>query len=100
MTVHPRSIAAIVDEAQQLPVEDQLQFLRQACATDSKLYESAVAELQSRPHSRQHWFESGVSEGETEDEAEPSREVIADADGQRPPEHPWLDAHGFHHIAR
>jgi len=56
MTVHPRSIAAIVEEAQQLPEQDQLQFLRQACATDSQLYESAVAELYSRPHSRQEWF--------------------------------------------
>ncbi|MFC4309620.1 tetratricopeptide repeat protein [Steroidobacter flavus] len=64
MTVHPRSIAAIVDEAQQLPEEDRLQFLRQACASDSQLYESAVAELHSRPHSRQNWFDSAGSEAE------------------------------------
>ncbi len=66
MTVHPRSLAALVDEAQQLPEEDRLPFLRQACATDSQLYESAVAELHSRADSRQNWFGSASSEDDEE----------------------------------
>jgi serine/threonine protein kinase/Tfp pilus assembly protein PilF len=70
-----------VDEAQQLPAEDQLQFLRQACATDSQLYESAVAELQSRPHSRQPWFDSSISEGDADGEIEQRRSLAGERIG-------------------
>jgi len=81
MTVHRRSIDAIVDEAQQLPEADQLQFLRQAFATDSQLYESAVAELQSRPHSRQNWFDSPIPEGEAAGEFEQRRTLAGERIG-------------------
>jgi serine/threonine protein kinase/tetratricopeptide (TPR) repeat protein len=81
MTVHPKSIAAIVDEAQQLPEEDQLQFLRQACASDSQLYESAVAELHSRPHSRRDWFDSASSEAEADNVFEARRTLAGERIG-------------------
>lgn len=81
MTVHPKSIAALVDEAQQLPQEDQLQFLRQACASDSQLYEGAVAELHSRPHSRQHWFESASSEIDSDGALEERRTLAGERIG-------------------
>jgi serine/threonine protein kinase/tetratricopeptide (TPR) repeat protein len=60
MSAPPPNIADLVDQAQRLPDESRLAFLRQACATDPSLYENAVAELCSRPHSRSHsrqdWF--------------------------------------------
>ncbi len=81
MTVDPKSIAAIVDEARQLPEEDRLRFIRQACASDAQLYESAVAELHSRPHSRQNWFESAGSEAEPEGVFEERRTLAGERIG-------------------
>jgi eukaryotic-like serine/threonine-protein kinase len=55
-TEPPRTLAAIVDEAQKLPPDDQLRFLKEACATDPSLYQSAVDHLQSR----QGWFDDSI----------------------------------------
>ncbi len=62
MTATPESVVAIVDEARKLPIDAQLGYLQQACATDQGLYESAVAQLRSWPDSRQEWLDEADPE--------------------------------------
>jgi len=53
--MHPvpaKTLQQILDEAQTLPPHERLRFIREACATDSDLYASAMHELESR----QQWF--------------------------------------------
>ena len=50
--VPSKTLQQILDEAQTLPPHERLRFIREACATDSKLYASAMHELESR----QQWF--------------------------------------------
>ena len=47
-----KTLQQILDEAQTLPPHERLRFIREACATDSDLYASAMHELESR----QQWF--------------------------------------------
>ena len=47
-----KTLQQILDEAQTLPPDERLRFIREACATDSDLYASAMHELESR----QQWF--------------------------------------------
>jgi eukaryotic-like serine/threonine-protein kinase len=49
-----KTLQQILDEAQTLPPHERLRFIREACATDSDLYATAMHELESR----QHWFGS------------------------------------------
>jgi eukaryotic-like serine/threonine-protein kinase len=53
-TVPSKTLQQILDEAQTLPPHERLRFIREACATDSELYASAMHELESR----QQWFGS------------------------------------------
>ncbi len=50
--VPSKTLQQILDEAQTLPPHERLRFIREACATDSELYASAMHELESR----QQWF--------------------------------------------
>jgi eukaryotic-like serine/threonine-protein kinase len=50
--VPSKTLQQILDEAQTLPPDERLRFIREACATDSDLYASAMHELESR----QQWF--------------------------------------------
>jgi serine/threonine protein kinase/Tfp pilus assembly protein PilF len=50
--VPAKTLQQILDEAQTLPPHERLRFIREACATDSDLYASAMHELESR----QQWF--------------------------------------------
>jgi serine/threonine protein kinase/tetratricopeptide (TPR) repeat protein len=52
--VPSKTLQQILDEAQTLPPDERLRFIREACATDSDLYASAMHELESR----QQWFGS------------------------------------------
>ena len=52
--VPSKTLQQILDEAQTLPPHERLRFIREACATDSDLYASAMHELESR----QQWFGS------------------------------------------
>ena len=88
--MHPvpaKTLQQILDEAQTLPPHERLRFIREACATDSDLYASAMHELESR----QQWFgtdgavapESGaacktlrLSDG-FRDEADPEHRLLA-----------------------
>ena len=72
-TAPPRSLAALVDEAQKLPFDDQLRYLKEACATDSALYQSAIEQL----HSRQGWFD------ESSDGEQPAQPPPTDPTGER-----------------
>ncbi len=63
--VPSKTLQQILDEAQTLPPHEQLRFIREACATDSDLYASAMHELESR----QQWFgEDGRAAPDTSDE--------------------------------
>lgn len=61
-----KTLQQILDEAQTLPPHERLRFIREACATDSDLYASAMHELESR----QQWFgdEGAAAEESPEDE--------------------------------
>ncbi len=50
--VPSKTLQQILDEAQTLPPDERLRFIRDACALDSDLYASAMHELESR----QQWF--------------------------------------------
>jgi serine/threonine protein kinase len=50
--VPSKTLQQILDEAQTLPPHERLRFIREACATDSDLYASAMHQLESR----QQWF--------------------------------------------
>ena len=72
--VPSKTLQQILDEAQTLPPHERLRFIREACATDSDLYASAMHELESR----QQWF------GEDGALAAPSEEDTAvDLTGER-----------------
>jgi serine/threonine protein kinase/tetratricopeptide (TPR) repeat protein len=59
--VPSKTLQQILDEAQTLPPHERLRYIREACATDSDLYASAVHELESR----QQWFgEEGAAAAE------------------------------------
>ena len=62
-----KTLQQILDEAQTLPPHERLRFIREACATDSDLYASAMHELESR----QQWFgdDSGAALEAPEDDA-------------------------------
>jgi serine/threonine protein kinase/tetratricopeptide (TPR) repeat protein len=60
-----KTLQQILDEAQTLPPHERLRFIREACATDSDLYASAMHELESR----QQWFgDEGGAASESVDE--------------------------------
>ena len=65
--VPSKTLQQILDEAQTLPPHERLRFIREACATDSDLYASAMHELESR----QQWFgeDGAVAAQSEEDEA-------------------------------
>src|SRR4030095_11542489 len=71
--VPSKTLQQILDEAQTLPPHERLRFIREACATDSDLYASAIHELESR----QQWFgEDGASVHAADD-------TFADLAGER-----------------
>jgi eukaryotic-like serine/threonine-protein kinase len=72
--VPSKTLQQIIDEAQTLPPHERLRFIRDACATDSDLYASAMHELESR----QQWFGS-------DDAAEPQspEDAAVDLTGER-----------------
>ena len=64
--VPAKTLQQLLEEAQTLPPHERLRFIREACASDSDLYASAMHELESR----QQWFDSdGEVAPETADEA-------------------------------
>lgn len=69
-----QTLDQIVDAAQTLPPEEQLRFIREACASDDAMYASAVEHMQSR----QQWFDLT---GDNDDEPQ-SREPLPDPTGQ------------------
>ncbi|HEY4366539.1 MAG TPA: serine/threonine-protein kinase [Steroidobacteraceae bacterium] len=72
-----RSLDQIVNEAQTMPPGERLRFIRDACASDIALYESALAGVQSR----ERWFDSeGFSD--FDGHADSSCEPIVDPAGQ------------------
>jgi serine/threonine-protein kinase len=62
-----KTLQQILDEAQTLPPHERLRFIRDACASDSDLYASAMHELESR----QQWFgtDGAVAPESPEDDA-------------------------------
>jgi serine/threonine protein kinase len=72
--VPSKTLQQILDEAQTLPPHERLRFIREACATDSDLYASAMHELESR----QQWF--GSDDAGTPEHAE---EAAFDLTGER-----------------
>lgn len=64
-----RSLEQIVREASTLPPDEQLRFIRDACAGEEASYASAVAQL----HSRQEWSNEP---GEDEPPPDPAGELI------------------------
>lgn len=71
----PKStLGQIVDAAQTLPPEEQLRFIRAACASDDAMYASAVEQMQSR----RQWFDLA---GDDDDEPQPG-EPLPDPAGQ------------------
>src|SRR5262245_56308988 len=73
--VPSKTLQQILDEAQTLPPDERLRFIREACATDSDLYASAMHELESR----QQWF--GDGSGVVNDSSE--EESVVDLTGER-----------------
>jgi serine/threonine-protein kinase len=72
--VPSKTLQQILDEAQTLPPDERLRYIREACATDSDLYASAMHELESR----QQWFgEDGAVAPQT------SEETAVDLAGER-----------------
>lgn len=72
--VPAKTLQQILDEAQTLPPHERLHFIREACATDSDLYASAMHELESR----QQWFgEDAAAAAQAADDA------IVDLAGER-----------------
>ena len=69
-----RSLDQIVNEAQTRAPGEQLRFIREACASDDALYESAVADLQSRAQ----WF---GSEGDDPADYSPVADVTGELIG-------------------
>lgn len=70
-----KTLQQILDEAQTLPPDERLRFIRDACASDSDLYASAMHELESR----QQWFgEDGAVAPETADD-----DAVVDLAGER-----------------
>jgi eukaryotic-like serine/threonine-protein kinase len=51
-SVPSKTLQQLLEEAQTLPPHERLRFIREACASDSDLYASAMHELESR----QQWF--------------------------------------------
>jgi serine/threonine-protein kinase len=72
--VPAKTLQQILDEAQTLPPDERLRYIREACATDSDLYASAMHELESR----QQWF--GENTGEAPEAVE---ETAVDLAGER-----------------
>jgi serine/threonine protein kinase/Tfp pilus assembly protein PilF len=72
--VPAKTLQQILDEAQTLPPHERLRFIREACATDSDLYASAMHELESR----QQWF---GDDGAVEPQA--AEEALVDLAGER-----------------
>jgi eukaryotic-like serine/threonine-protein kinase len=65
--VPSKTLQQILDEAQTLPPDERLRFIRDECAADSNLYASAMHELESR----QQWFDAdGAAAPETAQDAE------------------------------
>jgi serine/threonine protein kinase/tetratricopeptide (TPR) repeat protein len=72
--VPSKTLQQILDEAQTLPPDQRLRYIREACATDSDLYASAIHELESR----QQWFgEDGAAA------PAPAEESVVDLAGER-----------------
>lgn len=70
-----KTLQQILDEAQTLPPHERLRFIREACATDTDLYASAMHELESR----QQWFgEDGAVAPQTADD-----DAVVDLAGER-----------------
>jgi serine/threonine protein kinase/Tfp pilus assembly protein PilF len=69
-----KTLQQIIDEAQTLPPDERLRFIREACATDSDLYASAMHELESR----QQWC---GSDGAPEPEG--AEDAASDLTGER-----------------
>ena len=69
-----KTLQQILDEAQTLPPHERLRFIREACATDSDLYASAMHELESR----QQWFGADGAAAQ-----ESSEDAAADLTGER-----------------
>ena len=69
-----KTLQQIIDEAQTLPPDERLRYIREACATDSDLYASAMHQLESR----QQWFDS---DGAATPEA--GEEALVDLAGER-----------------
>jgi serine/threonine protein kinase/predicted Zn-dependent protease len=72
-TSHQRSLDQIVKDAQTKPPGEQLRFIRDACSSDEGLYQSVMADMQSR----QQWFDSGNTEGGNTSE-DAARDEFAD----------------------
>lgn len=73
--VPAKTLQQILDEAQTLPPHERLRFIRDACASDSDLYASAMHELESR----QQWFgEDGAVAPQTADD-----DAVVDLAGER-----------------
>ena len=75
--VPAKTLQQILDEAQTLPPDERLRFIREACATDSDLYASAMHELESR----QQWF--GADSGAEPEGAEEDADAVLDLAGER-----------------
>jgi eukaryotic-like serine/threonine-protein kinase len=72
--VPAKTLQQILDEAQTLPPHERLRFIREACASDSDMYASAMHELESR----QQWFGTdGAAADETSDDS------VVDITGER-----------------
>ncbi len=72
--VPSKTLQQILDEAQTLPPHERLRFIRDACATDSALYASAMHELESR----QQWFGTDDADAPQSDE-----DAAVDLTGER-----------------
>ncbi len=69
-----KTLQQILDEAQTLPPDERLRFIRDACASDSDLYASAMHELESR----QQWFGADVAAAPEADD-----DAVVDLAGER-----------------
>ena len=74
-SLHPKSLDDILAAADTLPPEEQLHFVKRACAGDDALYQAVVDRLDSRVAWSDSWEEDG-GDGDWSRATDPAGEII------------------------